>query len=79
VDSDDDYIEPESPTGIDALLYDDDDDIDLQNITSSSHSPMSQTNLPGEDDTSPYTAPIRDDYNPSKAQNETASTYLPFK
>ena len=65
-DSDDDYIEPESPTGADALIYDDEDEeenetvpvqasIDVIDLTQDDSPPRSTfQNLP------------RDDYNPSK-------------
>ncbi|CAF1212957.1 unnamed protein product [Rotaria sordida] len=84
VDLDNDYIEPESPTGIDALIYDDNDDDDdddndngLNNINKSS---CSSTNPSSNDNTEynmPYQPIIRDDYNPSKIQNETSSICQP--
>ena len=80
-DLDNDYIEPESPTGIDALIYNDDDnnnnhngdhddDDSLNNINTSSscHSPSDTTEC-----SIPYQPIIRDDYNPSKAQHQTTS------
>jgi hypothetical protein len=73
VDLDNDYIEPESPTGVDALIYDDDDnnDDDLNNTPTSSrpsisHSPVENTEL-----NPPQEIIILDDYNPSKAKTET--------
>ena len=74
VDSDNDYIEPESPTGVDALIYDEeDDDDDSNNLNTFSqpstvHSPMENI-----EDTPPYQPIIRDDYNPAKAKNEATS------
>lgn len=68
VDLDNDYIEPESPTGIDALIYDEDDNNDDNNNNTniSSHSPVENTEV-----ITPYQPIIRDDYNPSKAKTET--------
>ncbi|CAF0765224.1 unnamed protein product [Adineta steineri] len=62
-DSDNDYIEPESPTGADALIYDDDED-DLNNN-------LNQSPTDNTEDNNPYQHVVRDDYNPSKVQNET--------
>jgi hypothetical protein len=67
-DPDNDYIEPESPTGVDALIYDDDENDDLNNINTSSHSSIDNTEY-----NIPYQQIIRDDYNPSKIKNETPS------
>jgi len=70
VDLDNDYIEPESPTGVDALIYDeddnDDDDINISSRPSTNHSPIEIIEF-----IPPYQQTIRDDYNPSKAKNET--------
>jgi len=70
VDLDNDYIEPESPTGVDALIYDEDDnddDINISSRPSTNHSPIENTEF-----IPPYQQTIiRDDYNPSKAKNET--------
>ncbi|CAF2371700.1 unnamed protein product [Rotaria sp. Silwood2] len=83
VDLDNDYIEPESPTGIDALLYDDDDD--LNNISLNSRSSIVQQQhpeSPGDNNEClpPAPQPIRDDYNPlaaSKSKIDTAQMYQP--
>ena len=83
VDLDNDYIEPESPTGIDALLYDDDEE--MNNISSHSRpsnipQKQQQPDSPGEN--AEYLshiqqqATIRDDYNPltaSKAKTESST------
>ncbi len=72
IDLDNDYIEPESPTGIDALIYDEDDnDNDLNNTNISSHSSTNHSPVDNTEFILPYQQTIRDDYNPSKAQNET--------
>ncbi|CAF4545816.1 unnamed protein product, partial [Rotaria magnacalcarata] len=76
MDLDNDYIEPESPTGIDALIYDDeeieedDNNISVTSTSSTSHLPndFSQFII------SP-TSTTRDDYNPSKIQNEAQPKY----
>ncbi len=72
VDLDNDYIEPESPTGSDALIYDDDDD--LHNISTHSRpstiqQQSSHPESPGDNhEYLPPTEPtIRDDYNPLAA------------
>ena len=75
VDLDNDYIEPESPTGIDALLYDDDDD--LNNSTNNSRpttiqqqqsSSSSSSHPESPSDNHEYPQPTnRDDYNPLAA------------
>ena len=72
MDLDNDYIEPESPTGIDALLYDDDDD--LNNTTT--HSRAATTQSPGDNhEYLPPTQPtIRDDYNPLAASKPKAES-----
>ena len=84
VDLDNDYIEPESPTGVDALLYDDDDDDDDDNDlnSSSAHSRLSsvqQQHSKSPSDNNDYLPslqqPVRDDYNPltaSKSKTDTA-------
>ncbi|CAF4702320.1 unnamed protein product [Rotaria sp. Silwood1] len=88
VDCDNDYIEPESPTGIDALIYDDDDadddDNDLNNVNNSSCSSIIHSSNNNTEYILPYQPIIRDDYNPSKIQNEkppidqqTSMTRLP--
>jgi hypothetical protein len=62
VDLDNDYIEPESPTGIDALLYDDDDDTHSRPLTI-----PQQPESPSDNNEylSPaQQQPIRDDYKP---------------
>lgn len=82
VDLDNDYIEPESPTGIDALLYDDDDELNHTNShsRSSSISQKQQPESPG--DHPEYLShiqqhqPMRDDYNPlnaSKAKGDSTT------
>lgn len=86
LDLDNDYIEPESPTGIDALLYDDDDDFSTSNTHSRSSSIQQQTShpeSPGDNhDYLPTSAQqtVRDDYNPltaSKPKTELPSMYQP--
>jgi hypothetical protein len=62
-DLDNDYIEPESPTGIDALIYDDDDHDDNEDINSSS--------IDNPELTLPCQQVILDDYNPSKIHNQS--------
>lgn len=70
-DLDNDYIEPESPTGIDALLYDDDDDFNNTSIHSRSSTVQPQqqpshSESSGDNNESfpPASQPVRDDYNP---------------
>ncbi len=80
-DLDNDYIEPESPTGIDALLYDDDDDLNNSNTHSRSSTIQQQSSHPeSPGDNHEYFPPtqqtVRDDYNPlaaSKPKPDTAS------
>ncbi len=72
VDLDNDYIEPESPTGIDALLYDDDDDLNSTSTHSRPSTMQSQQSHPeSPSDNHEYLPPtqptIRDDYNPLAA------------
>jgi hypothetical protein len=82
VDLDNDYIEPESPTGIDALLYDDDDDLNNMSThsrQSSIQQQLSHPESPGDNhEYLPPTQPtIRGDYNPlaaSKPKIDPAST-----
>jgi len=72
IDVDNDYIEPESPTGIDALIYDDDDDLNNASSYSRSSS-VSQS----KSSNSPTETPIREDYNPltaSKPKIDSSST-----
>ena len=69
VDVDNDYIEPESPTGIDALIYDEEDNDD--DVNSSSRSSTSRSPTENTDDILPYQPIIREDYNPVKAQTES--------
>ena len=77
VDLDNDYIEPESPTGIDALLYDDDDDLNHTTTSQSRPSsiPQHQDSTGDNQDYLPsLPQPVRDDYNPlaaSKSKHET--------
>ena len=72
VDLDNDYIEPESPTGIDALLYDDDDDLNQTTTSQSRPSSMPQ-HRDSTGDNQEYLPslpqPVRDDYNPLAASN----------
>ncbi|CAF1066466.1 unnamed protein product [Adineta ricciae] len=82
VDIDNDYIEPESPTGIDALLYDDDDD--LNNAGTHSRPSISHQLSESSGDNTDYVpsvpASVRNDYNPltaSKPKTESSSAYLP--
>ncbi|CAF0951740.1 unnamed protein product [Rotaria sordida] len=85
VDLDNDYIEPESPTGIDALLYDDDDDVNNVSINSRSSIIQQQQQhpeSPGDNNEClpPAPQPIRDDYNPliaSKSKTDSAQMYQP--
>ncbi|CAF2879709.1 unnamed protein product [Rotaria sp. Silwood2] len=82
VDLDNDYIEPESPTGIDALIYDededdDDDDNDLNNINNSSCPSIIHSSNDNTEYVMPYQTIVRDDYNPSKIQNGTLPIYQP--
>lgn len=77
LDLDNDYIEPESPTGIDALLYDDDDDVNSSHTPSRSSSIQQQTSHPeSPGDNHDYLPPaqqtIRDDYNPLAASKPKA-------
>jgi hypothetical protein len=79
VDLDNDYIEPESPTGIDALLYDDDDDLNNSNAHSRSLA-IQQQHPQSPGDNNEYLPPAqpstRDDYNPiaaSKPKTDTTS------
>ena len=80
VDLDNDYIEPESPTGTDALIYDDDEDEDEGGNTSSSsvspHNQPQQSNGSADEDLSILPCPpmVRDDYNPSKPLTDTTPT-----
>ncbi|CAM4927111.1 unnamed protein product [Rotaria socialis] len=85
-DLDNDYIEPESPTGIDALLYDDDDDLNNVSIHSRSsivQQPQPQhSESPSDNNECLASAPqgIRDDYNPlaaSKPKTDTTQIYQP--
>jgi hypothetical protein len=80
VDSDNDYIEPESPTGIDALLYDEDEDDEMKS-NSNPTSPASSTNeqqqhhnmetssIEHSSSILTYQPVVRDDYNPSRISN----------
>ena len=69
VDIDNDYIEPESPTGIDALLYDDDDD--LNNVGTHSRPSTSHQLSESSGDNTDYVpsvpTSVRNDYNPLTA------------
>lgn len=75
VDLDNDYIEPESPTGADALIYDEEDE---DNISSISASPYNQPKQSTNDDPSPLPHPsvARDDYNPSKLTYAISRSFL---
>ncbi|CAF3370644.1 unnamed protein product [Rotaria sp. Silwood1] len=85
VDLDNDYIEPESPTGIDALLYDDDEDLNNTSVNSRSSIIQQQQQhpeSPGDNNEClpPALQLIRDDYNPlaaSKPKIDTAQMYQP--
>ena len=79
VDLDNDYIEPESPTGIDALLYDDDDDLNNPGTHSRTSSVTSHPRSPAETpDYPPPSQPIvRDDYNPLAASKPKPESTLP--
>ena len=74
VDIDNDYIEPESPTGIDALLYDDDDD--LNNVGTHSRSSISHQLSESSGDNNDYVpsvpTSVRNDYNPLAASKRKA-------
>ncbi|CAM4944756.1 unnamed protein product [Rotaria socialis] len=76
MDLDNDYIEPESPTGVDALIYDDeeveedDNNISVTSISSTSHSPNDFSEFMISS-----TSTTRDDYNPSKIQDEPQPKY----
>lgn len=69
VDVDNDYIEPESPTGIDALIYDEEDNED--DVNSSSRSSTTRSPTENVEDILPYQPIVREDYNPLKAQIES--------
>ncbi len=75
VDLDNDYIEPESPTGADALIYDEEENDDDSNNRNTSPRP-STIHSPVEtpEEVLPVQQIIRADYNPLKANNETTST-----
>jgi hypothetical protein len=92
-DLDNDYIEPESPTGIDALLYDDDDDLNNVSIPSRSSSnpqqhqqQQQQQQMDSSGDNHDYLSmaqsTVRDDYNPLTASktklDPTTTTMLVF-
>jgi hypothetical protein len=70
VDPDNDYIEPESPTGVDALIYDEEENDDDSSHVNTSPRPSVET----VEEILPSQQIIRDDYNPLKAKNETIST-----
>ena len=72
VDLDNDYIEPESPTGIDALLYDDDDDLNNPSTHSRTSSITSHPQSPAENPEYPLPmqSTSRDDYNPLAASKQ---------
>lgn len=65
-DQDNDYIEPESPTGVDALIYDEEDNDD--DVNSSSRSSTSRSSTENVEDVLPYQPVVREDYNPLKAK-----------
>ena len=77
-DADNDYIEPESPTGIDALIYDDDDDLNSGNSYSRSSSISQAKSSDSPTEITPEFYPTtRDDYNPlaaSKSKTDSSST-----
>ncbi|CAF1064615.1 unnamed protein product [Adineta steineri] len=82
VDLDNDYIEPESPTGIDALLYDDDDDLNNMHSHSRHATTLQHVDSPGDNNDyfPPVQPSVRDDYNPlaaSKPKTDTPSMYQP--
>lgn len=79
VDLDNDYIEPESPTGIDALLYDDDDDLNNPTTHSRTSSVTSHPQSPADNpEYPPLSQPIvRDDYNPLAATKQKLEPTLP--
>lgn len=71
-DLDNDYIEPESPTGIDALLYDDDDDLNNPSTHSRTSSITSHPQSPADnpEHPPPMQPTIRADYNPIAATKQ---------
>lgn len=71
LDADNDYIEPESPTGADALIYDDDESDDEAN--NPNISPESVT-MHSHVETLPVQQTTRADYNPLKAKNAATSS-----
>ncbi|CAF0934143.1 unnamed protein product [Adineta steineri] len=82
VDLDNDYIEPESPTGIDALIYDDDDDLNNMHSHSRHATTLQHVDSPGDNNDyfPPVQTSVRDDYNPlaaSKPKTDTPSMYQP--
>ena len=66
VDPDNDYIEPESPTGADALIYDeeDNDDDDATHLNTSPRPSTIHSAAETAEETLPSQQIIRDDYNP---------------
>lgn len=75
-DSDNDYIEPESPTGADALIYDDDDNNDDSSnhvATESEPSTKSPPTVQAKEQASVH-SPSLDYYNPSNVQAQTCTT-----
>jgi hypothetical protein len=75
LDADNDYIEPESPTGADALIYDEDEnDDEPENPNTSPQSSTIHSNVETPEETLPVQQTIRADYNPLKAKNEATSS-----